>query len=99
MSRKTLTDMVPFGTPSYAMEELVAEMGSAYLCRFAGILPNEIENTVAYLDNWLGVFKKDKRFLITAAGQAQRAVDMILNSKEEGLKDEVDEPKEASVVS
>jgi antirestriction protein ArdC len=99
LSRKTLTDMVPFGAPSYAMEELVAEMGSAYLCRFAGILPNEIENTVAYLDNWLGVFKKDKRFLITAAGQAQRAVDMILNSKEEGSKDEVDEPKEASVVS
>ena len=99
LGRKTLTDMVPFGTPSYAMEELVAEMGSAYLSRFAGILPNEIENTVAYLDNWLGVFKKDKRFLITAAGQAQRAVDMVLSSKEEESKEEVDESKEASVVS
>ena len=99
LGRKTLMDMVPFGTPSYAMEELIAEMGSAYLCRFAGILPNEIENTVAYLDNWLGVFKKDKRFLITASGQAQKAVDMVLGSKEEGSKDEVDESKEASVVS
>ncbi len=99
LGRKTLTDMVPFGTPSYAMEELVAEMGSAYLSRFAGILPNEIENTVAYLDNWLGVFKKDKRFLITAAGQAQRAVDMVLSSKGEESKEEVDESKEASVVS
>jgi antirestriction protein ArdC len=99
LGRKSLTDMVPYGTPSYAMEELVAEMGSAYLSRFAGILPNEIENTVAYLDNWLGVFKKDKRFLITAAGQAQRAVDMVLSSKEEESKEEVDESKEASVVS
>src|ERR1700733_11738344 len=69
LGRKTLTDMVPFGSESYAMEELIAEMGSAYLCRFSGILPNEIKNTVAYLDNWLGVFRKDKRFLITAAGQ------------------------------
>jgi antirestriction protein ArdC len=99
LGRKTLTDMVPFGTPSYAMEELIAEMGSAYLCRFTGILPNEIENTVAYLDNWLGVFKKEKRFLLTASGQAQKAVDMILNSKDEGSKDDVDEPKEVSVVS
>lgn len=82
LGRKTLTEMVPFGTESYAMEELIAEMGSAYLCRFSGILPVQITNTVAYLDNWLGVFKKDKRFLITAAGQAQRAADLILAWKE-----------------
>lgn len=81
LGRKTLTDMVPFGTESYAMEELIAEMGSAYLCRFSGILPAEIDNKVAYLDNWLGIFKKDKRFIISAFGQAQKAVDFILNIK------------------
>jgi antirestriction protein ArdC len=89
LSRKTLTDMVSFGTESYAMEELIAEMGSAYLCRFSGILPAEIKNKVAYLDNWLGVFKKDKRFIISASGQAQKAVDYILNLskvKEEELE-------------
>ena len=60
------------------MEELIAEMGSAFLCRFSGILPNQIKNTVAYLDNWLEVFKKDKRFIISASCQAQKAMDLIL---------------------
>lgn len=90
LGRKTLTDLVPFSTESYAMEELIAEMGSAYLCRFSGILPAEIKNTVAYLDNWLGVFKKDKRFIISASGQAQKAVDFILGKKESELKEEVE---------
>lgn len=99
LNRKSLTDMVPFGTESYAMEELVAEMGSAYLCRFSGILPNQIHNTVAYLDNWLGVFKKDKRFIVTAAGQAQKAADFILGRKDNETKGEVSESTEESVVS
>lgn len=99
LNRKTLTDLVPFGSESYAMEELIAEMGSAYLCAFTGILPNGIKNTVAYIDNWLGVLKKDKRFLITAAGQAQKSVDFILGRKEEELKEEVNESTDGLVVS
>lgn len=99
LNRKTLTDMVPFGSVSYAQEELVAEMGAAFLCRHCCILPPIIENTVSYIDNWLGVFKNDKRFLITAAGQAQKAVDFILGRKDNEAKDEVDEPGDESVVS
>ncbi len=99
LNRKTLTDMVPFGSESYAMEELIAEMGAAFLSRFSGILPNEIKNTVAYLDGWLEVFKKDKRFLITASGQAQKAVDFILGRKDNESKDEVDETIDESMVS
>ncbi|MBS1731870.1 MAG: DUF1738 domain-containing protein [Bacteroidetes bacterium] len=79
LDRKTIVDMAPFGSESYAMEELVAEMGAAYLCQLSGILSPEINNTVAYLDNWLGVFKKDKRFLITAASMAEKSVIYILN--------------------
>lgn len=79
LGRKSLIDMVPFGSESYAMEELIAEMGAAYLAQHSGILPVEINNTVAYIDNWLGVFKKDTRFLISASGQAQKAVDCIMN--------------------
>lgn len=86
LDRKTVSDRVSFGSPSYAMEELIAEMGSAYLCQLSGILASNISNTVSYLDNWLGVFKKDKRFLVTAAGQAQKAADFVLNSKEEVLE-------------
>jgi len=50
--------MLPFGTEYYAMEELIAEVGSAFLCRFTGILPDEIKNTIAFLANWLTVFSK-----------------------------------------
>jgi len=82
LSRKTLTDMVPFGTESYAQEELIAEMGSAFLCHFTNILPNEIKNTAAYLKNWLEVLRNDKRFVVLASGQAQKAVDYILDIKE-----------------
>lgn len=99
LGRKTLMDMVPFGAPSYVMEELVAEMGSAYLCRFSNILPNEIKNTVAYLDNWLDVLKKDKRFIISASGQAQKAVDFIIGGQVNESKDELSESIEESVVS
>jgi len=99
LNRKTITDMVPFGTESYAMEELIAEMGSAYLCRFSGILPNQIKNTVAYLDNWLEVLKKDKRFIVSASGQAQKAVDFVLGRKDNESKNEITGSEEESVVS
>ena len=99
LGRKTLIDMVPFGAVSYAQEELVAEMGSAYLCRYCDILPNEINNTVAYLDNWLGVLKNDKRFIISASGQAQKAVDFILGRRDTETKDEVEESTKESVIN
>jgi antirestriction protein ArdC len=98
LNRKTLVDRVPFGTPCYAQEELVAEMGAAFLCQFTGILSTEITNTVAYLDNWLGVLKNDKRFIIQASGAAQKAVEFILNSKAEDTNDEAVETKEESMV-
>jgi antirestriction protein ArdC len=99
LNRKTVTERVSFGTPSYALEELIAEMGSAFLCRFSGILPAEISNTVAYLDNWLGVLKGDKRFIVSAAGLAQRAVDYLLNRQDNESKEEVGEAIDESMVS
>jgi antirestriction protein ArdC len=97
LNRKTLVDRVPFGTPSYAQEELVAEMGSAYLCQFTGILQAEIDNTVAYIQNWLGVLRGDKKFIIQASGAAQRAVDFILDRQEVDAKDEVSALDESMV--
>jgi len=98
LNRKTVTDRVSFGIESYATEELIAEMGAAYLCGMTGLLPNGIKNTVAYIDHWLGVLKHDKRLLINAAGQAQKAVDFICNRKEEEVKDEPEETLNGSVV-
>ena len=66
-----------FGDHGYAMEELVAEIGSAFLCAFLGITPETREDHAAYIQSWLTVLKKDNRAIFTAASQAQRAVDYL----------------------
>jgi antirestriction protein ArdC len=60
-----------------ALEELVAELGSAFLCSALGITPEVREDHAAYLDHWLKVLKADKRAIFTAAAHAQRAVDFL----------------------
>lgn len=85
LERKGVTgssgDWTAFGTTPYAQEELVAEMGSAYLCGHAGIEPAVIDNAAAYIQSWLGKLRKDKKILIYAAAQAQKAADFILGRK------------------
>lgn len=76
-----------FGSDPYAREELVAEMGAAMLCAYAGIEDATIENSASYLDNWIRVLKGDKRLLITAAGQAERAVAFIRHEHAEQQPD------------
>lgn len=66
------------GSEDYSKEELIAEMGSAYLCAKVKILPNIVKNHTAYLQNWLKALKNDKTLLVSAAGKAQRAVEFIL---------------------
>ncbi len=66
-----------FGDNAYAAEELIAEMGAAFLCADLAVTPEPREDHAAYLDNWLGVLKADKRAIFTAAAQAQRAVDYL----------------------
>ena len=80
LNRKTITDMYEFGSEAYSLEELIAEMGSAYLLSYTGILANEIGNNAAYINGWLAKLKGDKRFIVQASGQAQRAVDFIINA-------------------
>ncbi|TWT48946.1 ArdC family protein [Botrimarina hoheduenensis] len=67
----------PFGSPDYSKEELVAEMGSAFLCAAAGISPPTIEQSAAYIDGWRKKLKDDKKLVVQAAGQGQRAADLI----------------------
>ncbi len=66
-----------FGDKGYAMEELVAEIGSAFLCADLGIEPETREDHAAYIKTWLTVLKNDKRAIFSAAGHAQRAVDYL----------------------
>jgi antirestriction protein ArdC len=99
LGRKTITEMAEFGSEPYSIEELIAELGAAYLCSFTGILDKELQNSVAYINGWLEKLRGDKRFIVSASGQAQRAVDLILGRKENESKDEVDEPVGESVIS
>lgn len=69
--------LAPFGSPDYSKEELVAELGSAFLCAAAGISPPTIEQSAAYLDGWTLSLKGDIRLVIRAAGRGQRAADHI----------------------
>ena len=73
----------PFGSDEYAREELVAELGAAFLCGEAGIDP-DVPNSAAYLDHWRQKLSRNPRLIVTAAQQAQKASDHILgrNAKE-----------------
>ena len=69
-----------FGTPSYAREELVAELGAAMACARLGIAGEHIDNHAAYVGSWLKVLRSDKRAIFTASAQAQSAVDFLLGA-------------------
>lgn len=81
LGRKSVTETSYFGSHEYSKEELVAEMGAAFLCGHAGIESTTIENSAAYISGWLKALKNDKTLLIHAAAQAQKASDFILNIK------------------
>ena len=68
-----------FGDELYSKEELVAEMGAAFLCAIAGIANEHTDrNTTSYIQNWISKLESDNRLVIHAAGNAQRAADCIL---------------------
>ncbi len=74
-----------FGDQAYAFEELVAEMGSAFLCAFLG-LKGELQHE-SYIGGWLKILKEDYRALIRAASMAQKAFEYLCALKE-GTKGE-----------
>ena len=85
LNRESITETTPFGSPVYSREELLAEMCAAFLCADAGISPVVLENQTAYVQGWLGKLRGgDKRMVVTAAAQAQRAADYILNVHGDG---------------
>jgi len=65
-----------FGSKDYAREELVAEMGAAFLCASLGIVPTV--RHADYLAGWLDVLREDNRAIFRAAGQASKAADWLL---------------------
>jgi len=68
-----------FGEEAYAMEELVAELGAAFVCADLDLAPEPREQHAAYIVNWIEVLKDDKRAIFAASSQAQRAADYLNN--------------------
>lgn len=66
-----------FGDEGYATEELVAELGSAFLCADLELTPEIREDHAAYIANWLQALKNDKRLIVQAASHAQRATEFL----------------------
>jgi antirestriction protein ArdC len=89
LNRPTLTVNAGFGTDPYCKEELIAEMGAAFLCGHAGIAERTVGNSAAYIKSWLGKLKDDKKLIVQAAAQAQTAADFILATKFEETTPEV----------
>ena len=85
--RDGVVNPVRFASHDYSEEELVAEMSAGMLAGAAGIdTPETVENSAAYLDNWLAKLKREPSWLAQAGGQAQKAADMIRGIKWEAAK-------------
>ncbi len=69
-----------FGSHAYSKEELVAEMGAAFLCATSGI-ETTFDNSAAYIASWSTKLAQDPKLIIQAAAQAQKATDYVLNVK------------------
>ena len=67
-----------FGDAAYAFEELVAELGSAFLLGHAGLIDATIEGHASYLNSWLQVLKHDRTAIFTAARHASAAFELIV---------------------
>lgn len=66
-----------FGDEAYAVEELIAELGAAFLCGDLGITPEPRTDHACYIKNWLSVLKNDKKAVFTAASKASQAANWL----------------------
>lgn len=101
LHRKEIVEPIHFGSDPYSREELVAEMGAAFLSGHCAIESATIENSVGYIQSWLGQLKNDKKLVIHAAAQAQKASDFILGKLGQETQEPFPEsqPKEWKVVA
>ena len=83
LKRASIMERNGYGSDPYAKEELIAEMGSAFLCGYAGIVDRTIDSSAAYLEGWLKQLKEDKTLIVHAAAAAQKAADFILGQQPE----------------
>lgn len=85
-----------FGDATYALEELVAEMGSAFTCQHLGTEPEPRVDHAQYMASWLGGLKNDKGFIYAAAKEAERAFEYMMAQAGEDLGDPTEGQSEAT---
>lgn len=73
-----------FGTDAYAFEELVAELGSAFIAAHLSLSVEPRPDHAAYISSWLRVMRADSRALLTAAAKAQEALDYTCHFNSKG---------------
>ena len=78
LHREGICEVAQFGSRTYSKEELIAEMGAAFLCGHCGIEDTTLDNSAAYIQGWLKKLRGDSRLVVHAAAAAQKAADFIL---------------------
>ena len=66
-----------FGDHAYAIEELTAELGAAFLCADLGISASPREDHACYINNWLSAMKADAKTVFAAASAASKAMEYL----------------------
>ncbi len=78
LNRDGVMKSAGFGSEVYSKEELVAEIGAAFLCGHSGILDIVFDNSASYIKSWRDKIAADPKLIVKAAGEAQKATDYIL---------------------
>lgn len=81
LARFDIKNIAHFGSETYSKEELVAEIGSSFLCEYSGIANAMTEqNNIGYLQSWIQVLKNDPKMIIFAASKAEKATEYIIGA-------------------
>lgn len=101
LNREGITQPAKFGSERYCREELVAELGAAFLSNEAGILNQvQFDNSAAYLNSWIQKLENDPKMIVYAASQAQRGADFVLGiEQKESLQESQTVTEEMPIVA
>lgn len=81
---------VNFGSEEYSKEELVAEIGSSFIMHKLGLVTSkEDRNTIAYIQSWIQVLKRDSKMIVWASSRAEKAAKFIFNETNEEVSEDV----------
>lgn len=97
LNRQGIQD-INFGSHEYSKEELIAEIGSCFLCEMCGMQQHTFENAAGYIQNWIKALNNDKRMIVHAAAQAEKAVGYLVgNCEEEVIETQIPMDSQISV--